>query len=147
MPKSNYCLIDPDGGSLKVRVTANNGIRSGSIFVLWELQNGKWEKKEKFNVITGDDGVDEFILLEKPNEIENDSLAWSINACSSIPNVLRGEFSITVIQDGKNRWTKQSSRLVPKCSDGKQLKFGNHVIFKHLINDNFSTSDLWKDTE
>ncbi|MFD2564223.1 hypothetical protein [Aquimarina rubra] len=147
MPKSNYCLIDPDGGSLKVRVTANNGIRSGSVFILWEIQNGKWEKKEKFNVITGDDGVDEFILLEKPDDIENDSLAWSINACSSINNVERGEFSITIIQDGKDRWKKESSRLVPKCSDGKQLQFGSHVIFKHMISEHIPTSDLWKDTE
>jgi len=147
MLKSNYCLVDPDGGSLKIRVTANNGIRSGSIFILWELKNGKWGKKEKFKVITGDDGVDEFILLEKPNEIENDSLAWSINACSSINNVERGEFSITIIQDNTNRWKKESSRLVPKCSDGKQLKFGSHVIFKHLISETNSTSDLWKDIE
>ncbi|MHA7056175.1 hypothetical protein ACWGOQ_0003075 [Aquimarina sp. M1] len=147
MPKSNYCLIDPDGGTLKVRVTANNGIRSGSVFILWELQNGKWEKKEKFNVITGDDGVDEFILLEKPDDIENDSLAWSINTCSAISNVIRGEFSITIIQDGKNRWKKDSSRLIPKCSDGKQLKFGSHVIFKHLISEHISTSNLWKNIE
>jgi len=147
MPKSNYCLIDPDGGSLKVRVTANNGIRSSSIFILWEVQDGKWVKKEKFKVITGDDGVDEFILLEKPDEIENDSLAWSINSCSFINNVERGEFNITIIQDGKDRWKKESSRLVPRCSEGKQLKFGSHVIFKHLISENISTSNLWKDTE
>ncbi len=147
MPKSNYCLIDPNGGAIKVQITANNGIRTGSIFILWEIQQGKWVKKEKFQAITGDDGLDEFILLEKPQDIENDSLAWSINACSLVPSVQRGEFTIVILQDTLNRWKKLSSRIVPSCSHGKQLTFGNHVIFKHLINDSLTTSALWKDIE
>jgi len=147
MPKSNYCLIAPTGKPLKVKITVNNGIRLGSVFILWEIKNGKWNKKEKFQVITGDTGVSEFTISKLPKDLENNSLAWSINTCSLIPNVDRGEFTILVTQDGENRWKKSSSRLVPKCEMGKQLNFGSHLIFKHLINNNLSTSDLWKDTE
>ena len=86
-------------------------------------------------------------VRKKPIDIENDSLAWSINACSSINNVERAKFIITVIQNKKDIWKKESSRIVPKCSDGKHLKFGNHLVFKHLISENTSTSELWKDTE
>ncbi len=147
MPKSNYCLIDLNGSALKINVTVNNGIRLGSVFILWEIKNGKWNKKEKFQIVTGDDGTAEFTISKMPKDIENDSLAWSINTCSLIPNADRGEFTITVTQDGKNRWKKLSSRIVPKCETGKQLNFGSHVIFKHLINNNLPTSNLWKDTE
>ncbi|KAA1244580.1 hypothetical protein [Aquimarina sp. RZ0] len=147
MPKSNYCLIDPDGGSLAVKITANNGIRTGSIFVLWEIKNGTWEKQEKFQAVTGDDGIGHFLINKTPDSLENKSLAWSINTCSSIANVTRGEISISITQDSIERWKKESSRLVPKCEDGKQLQFGNHVIFKHMISENISTSELWKDTE
>lgn len=146
MPKSNYCLIDPDGGSLKVKVTANNGIRTGAIFVLWEIQHGQWVQKEKFQVSTGDDGTDEFLITEKPVNLENNSLAWSINACSSISHVDRGEFTIVITQEDTERYKKKSSRLTPKCEDGKQLQFGSHMIFKHMISKNIPTLDLWKNT-
>ncbi|GAA3513518.1 hypothetical protein GCM10022393_29140 [Aquimarina addita] len=147
MAKSNYCLIDPDGGFLKVTVTANNGIRTGAVFVLWEIQQGQWGKKEKFQVSTGDKGVDEFVINVRPTDIENNSLAWFMNACSSIHAIDRGEITINITQDNVNRFKKSSSRLIPKCNDAKQLQFGSHVIFKHMISENISTSDLWKDTE
>jgi len=147
MPKSSYCLLNPNGGPLTVRVTVNNGIRLSATFILWELINGTWGKKEKFTIATKDKGTDEFILSKNIDDIENNSLAWSINSCSLMNQVDRGEFSIKIIQDKKDLWKKESSRLTPKCSDGKQLKFGSHVIFKHLIPEHISTSDLWKVTE
>ncbi len=147
MAKSNYCLLNPQGGAITVQLTVNNGLRTGAVFILWELQNKKWAKKEKFRLTTGDNGIASFTLTEAPANIENDSLAWSINTCATIPSVSKGDFTITIIQDGIKRWKKKASRLVPNCSEGKHLTFGSHIIFKHLIEEQFITADLWKDTE
>lgn len=144
MPASNYCLIDPKGGPIKIQLTVNNGIRSNSSFVLWELQDEKWIKKEKWNLVTGDKGFDECIIPQKPDELENNSLAWSVNSCAMIKNLERGEFTIRIIQDTIQRWKKTASRIVPFVGDGKQLQFGNHIIFKHLIDSQNPTTNLWK---
>ena len=146
MAKSNYCLIDPKGGSIKVLLSVDNGIRSGSLFVLWEKHNNEWKQKESFNLITGNDGVDDYILLEKPDEIENDGLAWNIQACAVIQGANSGEFKIEIHQDGKKIWNKISNRTVPYCNDGENILFGNEVIFKHLVI-NESNLRLWKQIE
>ena len=144
MPNTNYCMVDPSGGPITVKVMVNNAIQTAGIFILWKKNNGNWEKKEKFTVQTGDTGEATFQLVTKPSEIENDSLAWKMRACSMIQGVQRGDFIVEIIQDGKTQWKKKSTRNVPQCSDGKAVEFGGHVIFKHLVNSNTNTIHLWK---
>lgn len=147
MSNSNYCLINPQGGSIEVRLSVNNGIRTGSLFVLWEMKNDKWVEKESFKLITGDDGLDEHILLEKPEEIENDALAWNIQACAQIEGANRGEFITSIFQDGDKLWSKTSSRTVPYCKDEDHQLFGNDVIFKHLVLAKPKNIKLWSQIE
>lgn len=147
MPNSNYCLVDPQGGAIKVELTINNGIRSGALFILWEKDsNDKWIEKESFKMITGDDGIEKHILLEKPAEIENDLLAWNIKACAQINDANHGEFVVTIYQDGIKLWSKTSRRKVNYCNTGHSI-FGNQVFFKHLVLPQSLNLKLWKKIE
>lgn len=147
MPLSDYCMVNPQGGAIKVELKVNNGIRSASKFLLWEQKNGEWKKKENFQLITGDDGIEDKILLEKPGDIENDLLAWNINACAQIPNAIMGTFEVAIYQDGKKLWNKTSvQNNVTPCQKGSIL-FGNEVIFKHAITNLENKLNLWKSIE
>ena len=144
MPKPNYCLVDPQGGAIKVELTINNGIRSGSLFTLWEKGSDKWNQKEAFKMLTGDDGMENHILLEKPAEIENDLLTWNIRACAQINDANHGDFVVTIYQDGNKLWSKKSSRKVNYCNTGHTI-FGNQVFFKHLVVPQINNLKLWKE--
>ena len=146
MSKINYCLINPLGGVIKVELTVNNGIRSASRFLLWEKNGDTWGEKEGFGMITGDNGIEDYILLEKPNKIENDLLGWNIQACAQINGANHGEFKISIYQDGIKLWSKSSSRQVNYCSERHSI-FGNEVIFKHLVINNTEKLNLWKQIE
>ncbi|NHF59927.1 hypothetical protein FK220_011285 [Flavobacteriaceae bacterium TP-CH-4] len=147
MANPGYCMIDPEGGPLQVQLSVNNGIKSASLFVLWEKPADEWEQKESFKLVTEDDGVDEHFLLEKPGKLENDVLAWNIQSCAQIDGANRGTFLVSIYQDDKKIWTKASNRKVPYCSSGEHRLFGNEVIFKHKIQTNSRHSELWLLTE
>lgn len=147
MPSQKYCLVDPQGGPLKVTLSVNNGIKSGALFVLWEKPAANWIKKETFKLITGDDGTDDHLLLEKPEEIENDALSWNIQACAQIDGANRGEFILSIFQQEQKLWSKTSNRTVPYCKDGEHQLFGNDVIFKHKVLTDSKHEKLWNQIE
>ena len=66
MSKTSHCLINPQGGTIEIQLSVNNGVKSGSLFTLWELNQEDWITKESFNLITSDDGIDERILSLNP---------------------------------------------------------------------------------
>jgi len=146
MSKTNYCLVNPQGGAIKVELAINNGIKSGSYFLLWEKDGDDWIEKESFKMLTGDDGIEDHVLLEKPDEIENDLMGWNIQACAQIPGAIHGDFVVSIYQDGKRIWKKSSTRQVKPCREGHSI-FGNEVLFKHLVIPPNQKLKLWKNIE
>ena len=145
MENSNYCLINPQGGLIEVRLSGNNGIRSSAIFYLGKPKapNG-FDIVEQHDAKSGDSGSIKFTLSTKSSLLSNYAMAWSVNACSHIPQIDNGILKIEFWQDGNKCKTVRNTTYYgkfPQCSDGKQRSMKNQVIY--IEEPQISNTNLW----
>ena len=134
---------------MSVQLKVDNGVRSSGVFLLYELVNNQWVKKEsdRHSVFTGDDGCVVFKLNEPPSSMENESLAWTINSCSQVPGVEKATLRVEFWQDDVKCTTSASTvynRTYPQCSTNQQRTQGSAVVFKNVVQSPSSTRTLWK---
>ena len=145
MINSNYCLINPQGGLIEVRLSANNSLRSSAIFYL-----GKPKKPNGYDIVeqhdadSGDNGSVKFKLSTKSNKLLNHAFAWSINACIQMSQIENAILKIEFWQDGNKCKTVRNTTYYghfPQCSEGKQRSMKNQVIY--IEQPQTSNTNLW----
>lgn len=143
---NNSCLFNVNGGSITVRISANNGIRTSSLFYLGKPnENNDYDIIEKHKSKTGDSGDTSFSLSQSPSNIQNFALAWSLNACTIIPAVENGKVKIEFWQDGNKCKTTTETTYYgnyPQCSDGKHRAIKKQIIFVQLPQ--IQKTQLWQ---
>jgi hypothetical protein len=96
-----YCVINSSGSKLKVKLTANNALRAGAVFGLFEQdENNSWKNIKEWRISAGDSGEGIFDIDFDINDLSKKALTWKINVLSMIPSVTNGIVEIQVIQDG-----------------------------------------------
>ncbi|RMA56786.1 hypothetical protein [Ulvibacter antarcticus] len=145
----NSCLINLNGDSITVKISINNGIRSSGKFYLGKPKTTSgYDIVEKFEAVTGDNGATEFTLATKSDKLLNYALAWSINACSQVPQVENGILKIEFWQNGEKCKTVTDTTYYgkyPQCSDGEQRSMKNQVIF--IEKPQIQTEAIWASIE
>lgn len=132
-----YCVLDLQGGQITIKVKANNGLRTGTKFALWEKNaQGDWVKYKEYELSTGDSGSASVTLDEDVSTLERHGLNWLIQVCSFIPGVENGVIRMSIEQDnGPCQITKPlewSRTNLQNCETGelKQISSSLQFLFK-----------------
>lgn len=131
---ANFCIVDGNAEQVTVRGTANNGLRTGVTFWLWEKQGDNYEPiiGDQHNGATGDPGVWTFNLNTPVSNLEGKVLTWRAQSCLFIPETERASLKIEFFQGNvKCKTTKEfyPSRDYPQCSTGKVQPQEGEVMF------------------
>lgn len=143
---ANYCLVNKNGQNVTVKISSNNGLRTGGKFWLWKQTDGVYHpiETDKHQGTTGDDGVFQFTFNILSNQLEGLVLTWVLNSCSFIPAVESGTIKIEFFQNNIKCKTTADIRYnskYPKCADGKALSQKGQISFT-LINQ-MQIESLW----
>ena len=96
----NYCYLNPNAGQIKMIITADNGARSNwKVAHAQKTDESDWSAIEKFEMVSGDSGSDEHVLITNPKDLKDTALLWRVTACGTIPGVERSTFSWSIVQD------------------------------------------------
>lgn len=131
MPDIRYCTINPNGGGLSVTMTADNGLRAGGRFGLYDTSQ---HLQEDWSVATGDDGEGEYQIKAGVGTLDGFEMVWRTRVCAFVPGVDSGRVDLTVTQDGVSCPLTSSTEWdltdVPECSAGQAQQKIFSLIFK-----------------
>ena len=126
-----YCIVNPDGGALSVRLQATNALRAGADFKL-RPESGQ-PAVEAWKQAAGDSGSSEHALEIKAKDTEHHVLSWEILVCALVPAIDQGTVEVQVMQDGAScamtklaQWQLEG---VPGCATNKQDSIKGNLVF------------------
>ncbi|HXG44066.1 MAG TPA: hypothetical protein VNJ71_04820 [Gemmatimonadales bacterium] len=133
-PQRRFCIVNPGGGSLTVRLLANQALRAGADFRIVRMKPEKKEVREVWKLVAGDTGVGEHEVKLKPRSLGSNVMAWQVLVCSLIPGVEAGTVEIQVVQDGVTcpvtKPTQWALERVPRCEGrARPLSIRGHLTF------------------
>lgn len=140
MVKNKYCLINPQGGLIKVKIKATNGIVAKAKFVLFNSEN---IKQTEFTLISDDTGTDHHTMTQEPIALQLFPLAWKIWYCTQFPSKTPGKIVVNVYQNGQSIWQKTELVTPPNCDGGEEV-LGRHIVFIHRTISK-EKNELWTD--
>lgn len=138
----NFCYVNPDGGPIEVKITVDNGARSNWNCAHANKENDQWKAIESFSLNSGDGGSDSHTITAGAKALDDTSLLWKVTACATVSGAERAKFLISILQDGKELFQKESDRQTPQCSDNQAAQFKNLLTFK-AHSDNDKNADIW----
>ncbi|MGE3800091.1 MAG: hypothetical protein AB7H80_03655 [Candidatus Kapaibacterium sp.] len=134
MPIIRYCDINPNGGTLTVTMSANNGLRAGGRFGLYTM--GK-ELVEDWSIATGDGGSGTYQITTDVSKLDGYEMAWRTKVCAFLPGVNDGSISVEISQNGKPckvfPSTEWDATDVPSCESGKLMQKTFSLIFQKVV--------------
>jgi len=92
-----FCIINPQGGPVTIRLEANNALRAVGKFALFDAGN---QPQEQWPMKAGDTGSADFTIQTPPQSLKRMVMTWAVLCCSMLPAVDRGIVSIQILQDG-----------------------------------------------
>ena len=117
------CVINAEGGTLSVRLFANNALRAGADFRIVKTVGSA--PRETWKMAAGDTGTGIHEVTSNSQTLDGNILAWEILVCAQIPTVDVGAVEIQVHQDGVScpmtKPAQWSLEEVPACGK-KKLK-------------------------
>lgn len=144
MENKNYAFINPNGGSLVIKVSVDNGTQSNWNCALVQKEaDGSWTVFERGRLDTELSGSQSHTWLKQPDTLDDVSMAYKVVACCPNPVVERSVFEIKLLQDDILIWKKKSDRKVPQCSENKIVKFKGIVTIKNRIDIKINQTELW----
>ena len=128
----NFCVIDQNGGKVKVTCTANNGVRANvAVGVYKHHPTGEWELVEQLNLVTGDDGEDAKEVVTSPSTLIGKFITWNVNFCAFVPGAIQSTITIKFSQDGVDLPTTEPTKKVvsdpPKCQNGQMGNYSDKL--------------------
>ena len=133
MPLLRHCTFRKNGSPLTIRMTANNGLRAGGVFALYDM--GK-NLLEHWVLAPGDDGAATHILQTPPSQLDGCEMSWRVKVCGFIPSVDSGLIDLEISQNGQAcpmaptaAWNATD---VPACESGQVLPKTFSLIFEPL---------------
>lgn len=143
---ANYCLVNQNGENVTVKVTSNNGLRTGAKFWLWKQKAGVFQpiETDKHQGSTGDDGLWDFTLNLESNQLEGLVMTWILNSCLLVPEAEKASIKIELFQGNIKCKTTADIRYnskYPGCAQGKALSQKGQISFT-LINQ-IQVESLW----
>ena len=92
-----FCMIDPAGGALTVRLQASIRLAAGAAFNVLVPGGGVIES---FKLSAGAVGAAQHELVTSPAALVGNGLAWNIQLCSVEARVDEGTVEVDILQDG-----------------------------------------------
>ena len=128
-----YCDFNPNGGPVTVTMTADNGLRAGGRFGLYDL--GK-ELAEDWAIATGDQGAESYQITTTPDKLDGYEMAWRTKICAFLPGDDDGRITVEVSQGGvpckifpSTEWMATG---VPTCESGQVMQKTFSLIMQKL---------------
>lgn len=125
-----FCIINPNGGTLTVRLYANNMTQSGADFL---LEDSTSMELDSWKAASGAAGHDEHVVKAVVATLSGATLRWEILVCALSPNANDANIEIQVLQDGAPcQLTKPTSWAltdVPTCQSGHTTAIHGSLTF------------------
>ncbi len=119
-PQRRFCIVNPGGGPITVRLLANNALRAGADFRIVRMKTERKEVRETWKLAAGDTGAGEHEVSLRPRSLDGHVMAWQVLVCSVVPAIDRGTVEIQVLQDGVTcpvtKPAQWGLERVPRCA-------------------------------
>jgi len=125
-----FCVVNPDGGPLVLRLQATSAFRAGADF---QLRLAGKPVVETWKQAAGDSGASDHDITLGPKEVDQHVLAWEILVCAMVPAIDQGIVEVQVMQDGANcamtKLAQWQLEKVPGCATNKQDSIKGNLVF------------------
>lgn len=128
-----YCILNPNGGPITIRISANNALRASGNFSIQTKSLDNWQVTEQWQQAAGDTGSSDHTVQTAPAALEGKAFAGLINCCALLANADMGAVEIQVLQNGVSlpltkpmHWNLTG---VPNCNSGNAQQFNTSLIF------------------
>jgi hypothetical protein len=115
------CIINPEGGNLRVVLLANNALRAGADFRI--VKTAGSPPRETWKMAAGDTGAGVHDVATRPDALDGNIIAWEILVCAQVPAIDTGAVEIQIHQDGVTcpltKPAHWSLEQVPQCQKKK----------------------------
>ncbi len=129
--QSRYCFVNPEGGTVAVKIIADTKLVSGANFKLFNASKDRLLDELKLSAENGSNAIRSF--RTPPRDMSGTVLVWKILCCSNDPKVIAGRIDIQIFQDG-NRCSltlpiiHQFENLVP-CTMNSPASASGSLVF------------------
>ena len=126
-----FCVVNPDGGALVLRLQATSAFRAGADFKL-RPEPGQ-PVIETWKQAAGDSGSSDHEIALAPKDVDQHVLGWEILVCAFVPAIDQGTVEVQVMQDGANcamtKLAQWQLEKVPRCATNKQDSIKGNLVF------------------
>jgi hypothetical protein len=130
--QNRFCIIDPIGGDVVIRLQANQALRAGSDFTLL-AEDGKTIRAH-WKMAAGDTGSSDHPLGVPGPSLDGNTLQWEILCCSSVAGITSGAVEVIVLQGGVSSPMTKVAHWdlpdVPACADGMGIPINASLSFR-----------------
>ncbi len=127
---SRTCKIDPNGGSVTIKLSVTNALISGGDFRIYGFSDGI--VTEQFKLQTGNTGNAEQVSVQTAANLVNQVLSWEVSTCAPVVTD-SGVVAIEVYQNGNLCPSLPPASYpltgVPDCASGTALPLHGGLLF------------------
>ena len=92
-----FCVINPDGGEIMVRLQANNTLIAGGNFTVF---NSAGASINQFTMQTGSTGMATGTIALPASQLQGCTLSWVLLCCAAVSTFDQGTVTMDFLQDG-----------------------------------------------